>query len=137
MTAHRPPRTRPSPFCIRLTPEDRAALESRAGGLPLGTYAKTVLLGPDAPVLRRPKAVLADQAKLAEALAVLGASRLASNLNQLAKAANLGILPVTQETEADLRRACAEISELRALMMTALGITRTDQSTSRPSEDLP
>jgi hypothetical protein len=109
----------------------------RANGVPLSAYIKHVLFADGAPIVRRQIPASADQALLAKILAALGASRLASNLNQLAKEANIGTLPVTQETEADLRRACAEISELRALMMTALGITRTDQSTSRPSEGLP
>lgn len=126
MTAQRPAKTRPSPFPLRLSAAERQTLVSRAGGLPLGSYIKLVLFGPDAQVLRRPKTVSADQAKLAEVLAALGASRLASNLNQLAKEANIGTLPVTQETEADLRRACGEIAEIRALLMTALGIQKSD-----------
>lgn len=113
---------RSSPFSLRLSAAERATLESRAGGLPLGTYAKLVLLGDDAPVMRRPKAVLADQAKLAEVLAALGASRLSSNLNQLAKSAHLGSLFVTQEVEAELVAACAEIAAMRSALMAALGI---------------
>lgn len=126
-----PVKPRPAPFSIRLSPQERQTLLARAGGLPLGTYAKSVLLGTDVP-RRRTRAASADEALLARVLAALGASRLASNLNQIAKQANLGSLPVTQELEDDLRRACAEISEMRALMMTALGILKTD----KPDENL-
>ena len=55
-------------------------------------------------------------------LAALGQSRIASNLNQLAKAVNIGVLPVTPETEADMSEACAAVSAMRADLMRALGL---------------
>lgn len=126
MSNSSPQKTRPAPFSVRLTRGERAALLSRAGGLPLGSYVKQVLFAGSAPVARRPKAVVADHALLGRVLAALGASRVASNLNQLAKAANLGSLPVTEETESDLRRACAEIAGMRADLLAALGIEKQD-----------
>jgi hypothetical protein len=51
----------------------------------------------------------------------LGASRLSSNLNQLAKAVNTGSLPVSPEVEAELMEACQEVQELRADLLRALG----------------
>jgi hypothetical protein len=54
-------------------------------------------------------------------LGALGRSRLSSNLNQLAKAVNTGSLPVTPETEADLRQACRDVAEIRADLLRALG----------------
>ncbi len=62
-----------------------------------------------------------DHVILAQLLGALGKSRLASNLNQIAKAANIGALPVTEELEAELHTACAEIGEMRDTLMTALG----------------
>ena len=47
---------------------------------------------------------------------------MANNLNQLAKAANVGSLPVSDEVESDIRRACAEIFDMRRLLLTALGL---------------
>lgn len=117
---------RQPPFSLRLSADERAALESRAGSLPLASYIKLVLFGPDGTSVRRPRPVSADQALLAKVLAALGASRLASNLNQLAKLAHIGVLPVTQETEVELRRACADVGDMRALLMTALGIQQKD-----------
>lgn len=55
-------------------------------------------------------------------LALLGQSRLANNLNQLAKASNLGVLPIDQSTEEELLRAAREVSEMRALLIRALGL---------------
>ena len=45
-----------------------------------------------------------------------------SNLNQLAHAANTGSLPVTPETEAALAQALADLHEIRALLLTSLGL---------------
>lgn len=118
--------TRPAPFSLRLKENERADLLMRAAGLPLGFYVKQVLFADTARPARKPKAVLADHALLSRVLAGLGGSRLASNLNQLAKAVHQGVLPVTDETEAELRRACGEIAEMRAVLLAALGIGRTD-----------
>jgi hypothetical protein len=63
-----------------------------------------------------------DAQPLGQLLGLLGKSRLANNLNQLAKAANMGSLPVTQETESDLREACAAVFEMRLLLLKALGL---------------
>ena len=59
---------------------------------------------------------------MAQGLAFLGNSRLASNLNQLAKLANTGALPMTPETEAELAAALLAVQELRRLFLSALGM---------------
>ena len=111
------------PFSLRLTTEQRRELETRAGTLPLGEYIRTRLFSDTTPrePARRHARPVADHKALAELLAKLGASRLASNMNQLARAANSGALPVTPETEAALRQACADIAAMKALLMQALG----------------
>ena len=67
---------------------------------------------------RRP---IKDEASLSRLLAMLGQSRIANNLNQLAKLANLGTLPVMPDTEREIRRACAEIALMRRELLRALG----------------
>jgi hypothetical protein len=52
----------------------------------------------------------------------LGQSNLANNLNQLARAANSGSLPVTPDTEQALQLAAAEISQMRLLLLQAVGL---------------
>ncbi|MGE3992572.1 plasmid mobilization relaxosome protein MobC [Pseudorhodoplanes sp.] len=74
-----------------------------------------------------------DGEPLGRLLALLGQSRIANNLNQLAKAANQGALPVTVEVEADLRAACAEVFEMRLLLLRALGIKILDEVKDRTS----
>ncbi len=83
-------KTRP-PFSLRLTKNERAKLEHAAAGLPLGPFIKAKLLDGDlSPRRSRGAAPVKDHAALAQALGLLGNLRLANNLNQLAKAANMG-----------------------------------------------
>jgi hypothetical protein len=76
----------PPPFSIRLSEAERARLKCEAGPQPLGTYIRARLLAePGRPVRRASSSLtLEDRKALAQALALLGQSRIASNLNQLA-----------------------------------------------------
>lgn len=112
----------PTPFSLRLTFEERAALEKKAAGMALGAYIRERLLGEDAaPRRTRGKFPVKDHQALGRVLATLGQSRLSSNLNQLARAANTGSLPVSPDTEEALQAACAEVAALRAELLRALG----------------
>lgn len=112
----------PAPFSLRLTFEERASLEQAAGDMPLGAYLRDqVLKGGKARKRRRYKRPVKDHQALGQLLGALGESHLANNLNQLAKSANTGSLAVTPETEKALRDACAEIHQMRSLLMRALG----------------
>lgn len=125
----------PPPFSIRFTFEERAKLESAAGGMPLGAYIRQKLFdGDPAPRRTRGRAPVRDHAELARVLGALGASRLSSNLNQIAKAANLGALPVTPELEDDLRDACQSIRSMRSDLMRALGFPDEEDSASSCAE---
>lgn len=113
---------RPAPLSIRLNDSERQQLTALAGGLPLSSYIKAVLFRDEASAMRRPpRAVCADRQLLGRVLAALGQSRLASNLNQLAKAANSGSLFCDDQITARLAEACREISAIRVLLMQALG----------------
>lgn len=74
------------------------------------------------PPRRRSKHPVKDQQALAKVLGKLGESRLSSNLNQLARSANTGSLPVTPDTEAALMEAVEEIREIRRLLIAALNL---------------
>lgn len=115
--------TRPAPFSLRLTPEERQQLEVQAGAMPLASYIKSVVLADEAPKYRsRRKPPVAEQQLLAEVLARLGQTRHANNLNQIAKHLNLGTLVIDPELEEDLKRAVAEVAWMRATLMEALGV---------------
>ena len=119
----------PPPFSLRLTFDERARLEELAGNEPLGSYIKRkVFDGKGAGTKRarsRKRRPIKDEQRLAQVLAMLGQSRIANNLHQLAKAANLGTLPMMPDTERDIRRACADVALMRRELLRALG-HRTD-----------
>lgn len=115
---------RPAPFSLRLTPEDRTRLKRDAGDLPLGVYVRQRLFDPAGPTPRhRGKAPVKDHQVLSAILGKLGASRIASNLNQLARAAHIGSLAVAPELEAELREAVEHVAEIRRLLVEALGLS--------------
>lgn len=107
------------PFSLRLSFEERARLTQQVEGVPLGAYIRSRLL--DTPP-RRKRLSQIDQNSLLRVLGQLGQSRIANNLNQLAKQANFGTLPVTPETEEALLDAAGEITEIRKLFVQALGL---------------
>jgi len=125
--------TKLPPFSLRLTFEERARLEELAGNEPLGSYIKRKVFNGKGGGTKRARSrirrPIKDEQKLAQVLAMLGQSRIANNLNQLAKAANMGTLPVMPDTERDIRRACADVALLRRELLRALG-HRTDTEPS-------
>ena len=113
----------PPPFSIRLTWEERAYLERVCGSTPWSTYIRKVALGgAETRRTRKHRQPRADDAALSRALGALGKSRLGSNLNQIAKAANRGTLPITPELLEELNAACAEFRALRSAIIEALGL---------------
>lgn len=111
-----------SPFSIRFTADERAYLDAKAGNKPLGAYIRDVLLGDYGEKrgsYRKPKT---DETQAAAILAERGRSRMPSNLNQLAKAANCGTLDVSEDTEAQLQMACAAVIAMREALFIALGL---------------
>lgn len=123
---HHNNRKYPPPFSLRLSEAERARLKAEAGNQPLGAYIRSRLLGEDAAKRRRSRRPRIDEQTAARLLAELGKSRLANNINQLARAANSGSLPLTPETETALRRACADIQAIRHELMRALGLLPKD-----------
>lgn len=120
-----------SPFTLRLTFEERAQLERDAAGLSLGAYVRSrVFDESSAAPRRRGKFPVKDQKALASVLAMLGQSRLANNINQLARAANTGSLVMTPDSEATLKGACRDIASIRHMLMVALGLVDGSASKS-------
>lgn len=114
---------RPAPFSLRLTDDERERLTREAKGAPLGRYIKAKVLGSPLPVrMRQTGLTVHDRESLGKVLALLGASRIPNNLNQLAFLANTGSLPMTPETEAELKAAVREVRSMRTLLMKALGM---------------
>ena len=111
-----------SPLVIRLTAEERARLEELAAGMTLSAYVRACVFGQEAKRRkRRPKDAVADKQAAAEALALLGQSRIANNLNQLAYHANIGALEIGASEREQIDEAYEHVLAIRALLVTALG----------------
>ena len=123
-----------APFSVRFTPEERAKVEAQAGNMPLGSYIKTVLLTQDAPRYRkRRRPPVKDQELLAQVLACLGSTRLASNLNQLAKATHVGNFYFDADAKLAILRAANDVAVMRQLLMLALGYKLPKGEVTPPS----
>jgi hypothetical protein len=114
------------PFSLRLTIEERAKLNEEAGTQPLGTYIRSRLFGQNIQKRRVARRPALDHQKLALVLSELGHSRLASNMNQLAKAANIGTLDFDDAVIRELQEACRSISHRGEVLIAALGLKPED-----------
>ncbi len=111
------------PFSLRLTFEERAQLEKDSAGMSLGAYIRSRLFDSEAPKRRtRGKHPVKDHTELGKLLGELGRSRIANNLNQLAKAANSGSLEVSPDTEQAIQDSCGDIQWIRRSLIVALGL---------------
>lgn len=131
------PKDRSRPLSVRFSDAEKARLAELAGGKPVSLYIRERALEGQTDRRRARPGPVKDGDSLGKLLGLLGQSRIASNLNQLAKAANQGSLPVTEETEADLRAACAGVFDMRLLLLQALGMRILDEvAASPPLSDL-
>ncbi|MCT4609431.1 MAG: hypothetical protein N4A70_09510 [Pelagimonas sp.] len=109
------------PVTLRLTAAERERLEELAVGMTLSAYIRACVFAEEEKRRkRRPKDTVADKKALAECLSLLGQSRMASNLNQLAYQANIGALVVDDDTKAQITDSYEAIKEMRALLVAAL-----------------
>ncbi len=114
----------PSPITLRLSEEERARLIKLCAGTSMSAYIRLCVFGADMTRRKRRRRArpVADDRALARVLGLLGHSRLANNLNQLAYHANTGSLIVDEETRQRINEAYAHIAVLRAELMKALGL---------------
>ena len=113
-----------SPYSMRFTAEERAWLDQMTGDVPISDFLRSLIFDEDrlSKRRRRRKSPVKDAQLLTKVLGELGKSRLASNLNQLAKQANSGSLEVSPDTEKALQQACSDIRLMRHWLMESLGI---------------
>lgn len=108
---------------LRLSLEDHARLQDLADGMALSTYIRAKALGEALPCRKlRSSASVVDKQALAQILGLLGQSRIANNLNQLAYHANIGSLPMDDETRGQISEAHSHIVLLRQTLIKALGL---------------
>lgn len=109
------------PVSVRLSKEERERLDAEAGSLSVSSYIRHRLF--EAPTPRRAyRRPVQDEQALGQLLAELGRSRLSANLNQLAKAAHSGSLPVTPEVHQAILDASHDIRAMSDLLVQALGL---------------
>ncbi len=108
---------------LRFSPDDYKRLKQLADGMALATYIRAKALGEDRPRRRlRSMASVADKKKLAQILGLLGQSRIANNLNQLAHHANIGSLVMDEDTQAQICETYDHVLFLRKTLIAALGL---------------
>ncbi|MBI3677357.1 MAG: plasmid mobilization relaxosome protein MobC [Proteobacteria bacterium] len=108
-------RVRNRHLTVRLSPDERAAIDEAAerAGLMPGSYARNTLLGAPAPRQVRRPAV--ERRELARLLGELG--KIGGNLNQLAKDKNSGVIVY----EGEINAAYRAILEMRDAVLKSLG----------------
>lgn len=120
------PKKHPSPITLRLTDEERAMLMDLAAGISVSAYIRKCVFGNDA----APRKVCArvpikDELALARVLGMLGASRIANNLNQIAYHANVGSLVIDEQCTKEIHEAYGHIVSMRGDLINALGLTES------------
>ncbi|TPW33111.1 MobC family plasmid mobilization relaxosome protein [Martelella alba] len=108
---------------VRFSPDDYERLQELADGMALGVYIRAMALQEELP-RRKPRsaASVADKAAIAQLLGLLGQSRIANNLNQLAYHANIGSLTIDDKALGRIDEAYAHVLLIRATLMRALGM---------------
>ena len=114
-------RTRPAPVSVRFTAAQRATLERPAGSQPLGTYIKEQLFAGDGSTIPRgPRKPKLDHAVLGQLLGALGKSDAARLITLLSLSAHTDKITLTETDRAAVRQACADIGDIRAVLVGAL-----------------
>ncbi len=111
-----------SPVTLRLTKDELSKLKNLSKGMSRSAYIRKCLFGKaTAPRKVRARVPVKDQQALAQVLGLLGQTRIANNLNQIAYEANCGSLLMDEETENEIKLACAHIAWIRVKLIEALG----------------
>lgn len=118
------------PVSVRLTEEERLLLERAAGKKSLSAHIRECLFKDQVEprrTCRKSRIPVKDHQALARLLALLGASRIPNNLNQLARDANCDSLEWNRETTAKINKAYEHVLFMRRELIRALGLSE-DQS---------
>lgn len=122
-----PPRHKITRDCPRVTVRfsraDYEKLQELADGASLAVYLRAKALDRELPKRKRGAgASIEDRAAVAQLLALLGQSRIANNLNQLAYQANVGSLVIEDQEKTKIEEAYINVKLMRQALMKALGM---------------
>jgi len=118
----------PPPVSVRLTQTEYDQLRHDAGVMSMAAYIRLTLFNreeksPTRKAYTRKQMTPSSELKMiGHMLGALGESEVAQNLNEIAKGAKFGALPVSQETVTQIERACTSIEEMRVQLIAALGV---------------
>lgn len=123
-SARHEPKSTPAPrITLRLSEEENAKLRDFAADMSVSAYVRKCLFDGDlTPRKRRSYMPVKDQQALAQLLALLGASRIANNLNQLAYHANTGSLAIDDEARGQIDETYIHVRQIRDTLIAALGL---------------
>lgn len=109
-------------ICLRLNDDEAARLSRMSAGMTVSAFVRERVFGEDGGRRKaKDRRPVASDVELAKALALLGQSRIANNLNQLAHHANAGTLIPDDEIIAKIDEAYAHVVEMRETLLAALG----------------
>ena len=107
---------------LRLSVDEYQRLKAALGDISLSAFIRASVFDKPLPkVQKRYQIPVADHEALAQVLAKIGQARISQNLNQIAHAANSGLLVLPQECLEELNAACLHVSDMRQLLQTSLG----------------
>lgn len=116
----------PSPFCMRFSEDERRVLEIAAAGRPLAAYIRWLIFKQDMPAMPKKRTRSRygdlDREVIGKLMGALGQSRISQNINQLAKAANSGSLPVNKEVTKALINATNAVQWMRKTLIKDMDI---------------
>ncbi|MGI9505990.1 MAG: plasmid mobilization relaxosome protein MobC [Geminicoccaceae bacterium] len=114
----------PAPLTYRpKDEEERQGVLAAAKGMSVSEYIRQCIHDADAkPKKLKLKTPIRDEQSLARSLALLGQSRIANNLNQLAYHANTGSLLLDEETLGKIDEAYQHVCFMRKALIAALGL---------------
>ncbi|MEM0930061.1 MAG: hypothetical protein AAGI89_12315 [Pseudomonadota bacterium] len=112
------------PISFRVNEAERDWLLKKAGSQSLGAYARArVLAGAKIKAKKTASSPKERDVHLAQALALLGQSGVASALGALSEAVVLSTVPMSEAVEHEITMACQDIAEIKTLLMMALRTT--------------
>lgn len=104
--------------------EEDAKLRQLCEGTTVSAYVRQRLFGDDVGRRRRRSRVpVQDQQALAQVIGLLGETRIANNLNQLAYHANTGTLLIDEQTTSQINEAYNHVCFMRDVLIEALGLS--------------
>ena len=115
---------------VRLSDAELTELRAAAGSKTLSDHLRDRLFDKGRRTQRKPRRALrADTAALGQILGAIGRSRVAANVEQLARDARSGALLLDDVTARQIAEAHAEIRDIRERLIAAMGLTSTQDET--------